>query len=112
MQREPTTDITKLRDFVPAILFAALTVAAVIGATLSAPPKGQMAVVFPPMTSELTAWALVREAGGLIVGPTQLANIVVAYAPDETFQNRVRALGALFFLTATGLCAPASDRTG
>lgn len=112
MQREPATDITRLRDFVPAILFSALTVATILSATLAAPPKGEMAVVFPPMTSELTAWALVREAGGMIVSPTQLSNIVVAYAPDETFQTRVRALGALFFLTATGLCAPASDRTG
>lgn len=99
-----------IRDFVPAIAFTLLFTGTVYGATMLPPPAGEMAVVFPLMTSELTAWALVREAGGLIVAPTKLPNVVVAYAPDETFQSRVQSLGALFFFAAKGLCAPAAER--
>lgn len=100
------TPITAIRDFIPAIAFTLLSGGTVLGATMLPPPKGEMAVVFPPATSELTAWALVRQAGGLIVAPTRLSNIVVAYAPDEEFQARVRSLGALFLFAAKGLCAP------
>lgn len=92
----------------PAVLFALLSAGAVVGVTMAPRSTGEMAVVFPPLTDELTAWAIVREAGGLIVSPTQLSNIVVAYAPDDQFQNRVRKLGALFFVAARGLCGPAA----
>lgn len=105
MIQRPTL-LTALRDFVPAVAFTLLSAGAVFAATMLPPPKGEMAVVFPPATSELTAWALVRQAGGLIVAPTRLSNIVVAYAPDTGFQTRVRELGALFLFAAKGLCAP------
>jgi hypothetical protein len=109
VRRTTQPDTARLADFVPAAFFALLAVTTVLVAAMAAPAKGQMAVVFPPMTSELTAWALVRQAGGLIVAPTQLPNVVVAYAPDETFQSRVQSLGALFLFAAEGLCAPSAN---
>ena len=98
-----------LRALLPAALLALATASIAVGATMAPPATGQMAVVFPPLTDELTAWAIVHEAGGLVVGPTTLANIVVAYAPDDQFQNRARQLGALFFVAAQGLCASVAD---
>ncbi|MET3928093.1 hypothetical protein [Devosia sp. 2618] len=71
-----------------------------------------MAIVFPPNTDELAAWSVVQQAGGLVVGPTALSNIVVAYAPDEEFQTRARQLGALFFIAARGLCASVALPSG
>ena len=91
--------------YIPAVLFA-LVSALALAAPMRAPDIGQVAVVFHPMTSEETAWALVREAGGSIVAPTRIPGIVVAYAHDTGFQSRIRDLGGLFFLAATGLCAP------
>ena len=91
--------------FLPAIAFA-LVSAVALAAPMRAPELGQMAVVFPPFTTEETAWALVRDAGGSIVAPTRIPNIVVAYAHDDGFQDRLRQSGGLFFLAASGLCAP------
>lgn len=88
------------------MLLTLFSAGVVFAGTMLPPRTGEMAVVFPVLTDELTAWALVREAGGLLVAPTQLPNVVVAYAPDDSFQDRVRSLGALFFVAAQGLCAP------
>lgn len=93
------------KQFLPALLFAAFSALA-LAAPLRAPETGEMAIVFPPFTSEETAWAIVRQAGGSLVAPTRLPNVVVAYASDSGFQERISALGALFFVAATGLCAP------
>lgn len=101
-----------LRAVLPALLLALASASIALAATLAAPRSGEMAVVFPPFTDELTAWSLVREAGGLIVGPTRATNIVVAYAPDDDFQNRMRQSGALFFVAAKGLCASVSPSSG
>ena len=95
-----------MRELVPALCFSAIAVALAVGMTMAAPARGEMAVAFSPFTSELTAWAIIREAGGLMVAPTKLPNVVVVYAADDAFQERARALGALLFLKATGLCAP------
>lgn len=95
-----------LRDLLPVMI---LTVAGAMLAgaqTMAAPQSGQMAVAFPPFISETAAWEVVREAGGYVVAPTRLPNVVVAYAPDPDFQDRARRLGALLFLSAKGLCAP------
>lgn len=97
--------LSSWKQFLPALLFAAFSALA-LAAPQRAPETGQMAVVFPPFTSEETAWAIVRQAGGSLVAPTRLPNVVVAHAADSGFQTRVGALGALFFLAATGLCAP------
>jgi hypothetical protein len=98
-----------LRAFLPAIGFAIISGLLVLYSFMAPPAQGEMAIVFPPMTDELTAWSLVQQAGGSIVGPTRLSNIVVAYSPDPQFQQRLRDLGAWFFLAASGLCAPATS---
>jgi|GEM_PF-1041668 hypothetical protein len=97
--------LSEWKQFLPAILFAAFSALA-LATPMPAPERGEMAIVFPPFTSEETAWALVRQAGGSLVAPTRLPNVVVAYAPDSGFQQRMSEMGALFFLAAAGLCAP------
>ena len=95
-----------MRDFLPAL--ALTLIASVIGfsTVIAAPPQGEMAVVFPPFTSEQQAWAAIRAAGGLMVGPTRISNVVVVFAPSEGFQAAARSQGALLFLKAEGLCSP------
>ncbi|MBE7732336.1 hypothetical protein [Devosia faecipullorum] len=73
---------------------------------MRAPETGEMAVIFPPFTTEETAWAIVRDAGGAFVAPTRIPNIIVAHTNDTGFQRRVQEMGAIFFLAANGLCAP------
>jgi hypothetical protein len=99
-----------MRQLAPALIFSAVSILLVTAFMLAPQSKGQMAVAFPPFTSEETAWSIVIAAGGYAVGPTRLPNIVVAYADDAGFQQRARSLGALFFLKASGLCAPQLDR--
>lgn len=94
-----------MRAVFPAIAFAALSLSLGFSVVMAPPAKGELAVVFPPLTDEMTAWAIVRSAGAQMVGPTQFPNIVVAYAPDQRSQDRMRQLGALFFLAAKGLCS-------
>jgi hypothetical protein len=90
----------------PALLLSAFVFAVVAIGTYAPPAHGEMAVVFAPGTSEQTAYYTVLAAGGRFVGPTRLDNIVVAYAADAGFAERVRVAGALFLLAAHGLCAP------
>jgi hypothetical protein len=92
-----------LRQFLPAVLFAVIVIA-IAGPAALTTPQGEMAVVFPPFTDETTAWALVRAAGGMIVAPTFLDNVVIAYAVDDGFQSRIRQSGALFLFAASALC--------
>lgn len=92
--------------WLPAFAFALLS-AALLAAPQAADDMGEMAVIFPPFTSEITAWDRVREAGGYVVGPTRFSNIVVVYTDDPAFKHRVSQLGALWFTQATGLCAEA-----
>ncbi len=95
-----------IRTLMPVLVMALLTVAVALGASYSPPATGQMAVVFPVSTDELTAWQVVTTAGGSIVAPSRFSNVVVAYAPDPEFASRVRSAGALFTLAARGLCEP------
>jgi len=95
-----------MRDFLPAIAFSLIAAIATFSATMAAPESGEMAVVFPPFTAETEAWATIRAAGAQIVAPTRIGNIVVVHASKTDFQTRARALGALFFVKAEGLCAP------
>lgn len=94
-----------MRSALPALAFAALTATLGIAATMAPPDTGVLAVVFPVMTDEVTAWSIVQSAGGQVVGPTQYSNIVVVYSPDIATRDRMRQLGALFFLAAKGLCS-------
>ncbi|WP_375452613.1 hypothetical protein [uncultured Devosia sp.] len=105
LARAACHDSFDLRALVPALAFAVLSAGLALATTMAAPQTGEMAVVFPPFTDERTAWALVSQAGGLVVAPTRVPNVVVAYAPDPQFQSRIARLGALFFIAARGLCA-------
>ena len=92
-------------------VFVALMTFAVGAANAYAPPaSGQLAVVFPPWVGEVEAFGLVAEAGGRIVGPSRFGNIVIAFAPDPGFAERIARQGALFTTQATGICGPASIR--
>jgi hypothetical protein len=88
-----------VRHFLLAIAFAVTTVTVVLSESMAAPERGEVAIAFPPFTSEMAAWEIVRAAGGSLVSPTRLPNVVVAFAPDKGFQERAQALGALLFLT-------------
>lgn len=101
-----------LRALLPALVLAVAAGTIALGATMAPPAVGEMAVVFPLFTDELTAWALVTQAGGMLVAPTRLGNVVVAYAPDPQFQHRMRQLGAVFFVAARGLCSSRAISAG
>ncbi len=99
-------------SWLPALAFAALAGAMSLSSVFATSDTGEMAVVFAPGVSELTAWSLLRQAGGLLVAPTALSNIVVAYAPDAGFKDRMRQLGGWFFIPAQGLCAALDPQVG
>jgi hypothetical protein len=91
----------------PAAAVTALALAGGAVAGYAPPPKGEMAVVFPPWLGEAGALARVIGAGGEVVGPSRFGNIVVAYAPDAGFSERVRSAGAWLTMAGTAfLCSP------
>lgn len=90
----------------PAVLLSALVFAVGAVAFYLPPAQGEMAVIFPFGTDEATAYALILEDGGRFVAPSRFANVVIAYAADPGFADRIRASGALFTLAAHGLCSP------
>jgi hypothetical protein len=92
----------------PALLVAALSLAGAFWAGYAPPETGDMAVVFWPGTDEQQTYAAVLAAGGRVVGPTRLGNVVIAHAPDPAFASRIRQFGGLFTLAAHGLCGPAT----
>ncbi|MBL1405810.1 MAG: hypothetical protein COC00_007490 [Rhizobiales bacterium] len=99
------------KTLAPALLIAffALTAEAVV---FYAPPaSGQMAVFFPPNTSETTAFEAVSNAGGSFVGSSRFSNIIIVYAPDEGFRQRISNHGGWFTLAAQGLCSPFATKT-
>jgi len=99
-----------MRDFVPALMFSLAVLLISFTTVAAAPEQGEMAVVFPPFTSEQAAWTAILQAGAFVVAPTRLSNIVVIYAPSADFQQRARAEGALLFVKAEGLCAPLTPK--
>ncbi|HTM78150.1 MAG TPA: hypothetical protein VL133_11050 [Devosia sp.] len=86
------------------LTFAALTVGSYLP-----PERGEVGVVFPPWTSQAEALGAVVAAGGKIAGVGRFANIVVAYALDDAFAQRVTQRGALFVAAAKGLCGPIEE---
>ncbi|MEW9612905.1 hypothetical protein AB3G45_03450 [Shinella sp. S4-D37] len=109
--REATQGVARfLPPSMPAMVMALLTAAGLLAADYAPPSTGQMAVVFPILTDEMTAWQIVVASGGSIVAPSRFSNIVVAYAPDPEFASRVRSGGALFTLAARGLCEPLTSQ--
>ncbi|KKB11026.1 hypothetical protein VE25_14665 [Devosia geojensis] len=97
-----------LHDLAPALGVAVLS--AILGAAaLHAPPEtGEMGVVFAPWTGQGEAIATIAAAGGRVVDTGRLPNVVIAYAADAGFDDRVRQMGAWFITAASGLCAPAA----
>lgn len=95
-----------MKALLPALGFSAIAALFSLGASMAPPERGEMAVAFPPFTNQAQAYAIVAEAGGHVVGPTKVPGMVVAYAGTSDFQDRARALGALFFTKASGLCSP------
>ena len=95
----------------PAMALTAFVVGAGAIAFYAPPATGEMAVVFPFGTDQRAAYRMILAEGGQFVGGSQLANILIAYASDSGFADRIRAAGALFTLAAHGLCAPAADTT-
>jgi hypothetical protein len=93
-------------SLLPALCLTLVAFAAGAIALYAPPATGEMAVVFAPGTDEASAYAAILAAGGLYVGPTQVPNIVVAYAADPDFSVRVQAQGGWFTLAASGLCTP------
>lgn len=90
----------------PALLVAAGVFCVGMAAAYAPPDKGEVAVVFPIGTDEYTAYSTIQAAGGRFVAGSKFSNIVVAYAADAQFHDRVKELGGLFTLAAFGLCAP------
>ncbi len=70
------------------------------------PDKGELGVVFPPWMDEAASMTAIVRAGGSIAAGTRFSNIVVAFAPDPGFSDRVREHGAWLTTAARGLCAP------
>jgi hypothetical protein len=73
------------------------------------PQKGEMGVVFAPWVDQVDAIRAIVDAGGRIAATGRFPNIVIAYASDEAFTQRVTAQGAWFVAAARGLCAPAME---
>jgi hypothetical protein len=101
----------KAGAMVPAIALIAVSLVLSAAAFYAPPTQGEMAVVFPFGLSEASEYSAVLAAGGSIVGSTRLPNIIVAFAPDPGFAERIRAAGAFFTLAATGLCTPVAVQT-
>lgn len=94
----------------PSLLLGSAAILVTLASLYAPPARGEVAVVFPFGTRSDAAIALIAEAGGRLVSTTQLDNIVVAFATDPQFLDRVRALGALFGFAGQGLCTPAKER--
>lgn len=90
----------------PALLVGVVVLVFGVAGTYAPPAEGEMAIVFAPGTSEASAYGAIVGAGGRIVGSSRFGNIVVAYASDTGFRDRIGAHGGLFTLAATGLCRP------
>jgi hypothetical protein len=71
--------------------------------------QGEVGLVFAPWISEADIHAAIGTAGGHFVNASRLPNVVVAYAPDESFHTKVRAQGAWLSISANGLCVGPDD---
>jgi len=96
---------------VPAVLIALVALFTEAAVFYAPPEKGQMAVFFPPSTTESVAISAIASAGGSFVSSSRFANIVIAYAPDAGFRERIAKHGGWFTLAAEGLCSPSNSQT-
>jgi len=90
----------------PAVAFAAITVAATFAILNPQDATGEVGLVFAPWASEAEVHQAVIRAGGRIAGPGRWSNAIVAYVPDPAFHARIRQEGAWFALAASAICAP------
>ncbi len=97
--------------FLPAFILALGSVAAMVVMSLRAPmlPGSPVAILFPPQTTLIDAFATVAAAGGLVERTGRWENIVVAVFPGR--EPPVRALedsGAwlVFNALVAGGCDP------
>lgn len=96
-------------DILPALGLSFCVLVFGAAAVYAPPARGEMAIVFPPGTSERDAYGAIVSSGGKIVGTSRFQNIVVAYAQDEGFRSRIIEHGGWFTLAATGLCSSADQ---
>ena len=96
----------------PALAVAGITAASALSTIYAPPATGEVGVVFAPWVSETQAVGAVLAAGGRLANSSRFANVLVAVAPDEGFHARIRAAGALFTISATGLCGPVAASEG
>lgn len=100
-----------IKALVPALLIAFFALMAEAAFFYAPPIQGQMAVVFPPNTSEITAFTAVTNAGGSFIGTSRFSNIIIVNAPDAKFRQRISNHGGWFTLAAQGLCSPSKIET-
>lgn len=98
-----------LFDLLPALGLSFCVLVFGVVAVYAPPARGEMAIVFPPGTSESYAYGAIVSSGGKIVGTSRFQNIVVAYAQDEGFRSRILDHGGWFALAAKGLCSSADQ---
>lgn len=104
--------MSRLANYLPALLIAALAIGVGLVGLRPAPAQGEMAVVFSPWTDATEAHRSVVAAGGSLADSSRFPNIIIAYSSDPGFADRVRQAGAWFLFAATGLCGPIADPRG
>lgn len=111
----PSSTKTKAREnflaLAPALSIALVALVAQSAMFYAPPKKGQMAVFFSPNTSQIAAFNAVSSAGGSFVGSSRFSNIIIVYAPDTGFRERISKQGGWFTLAAQGLCSPSNFQT-
>lgn len=107
----PSNKKTNIHALVPALLIALVAIIVEAAVFFAPPVKGQMAVFFPPGTTEVVAITAIARAGGSFVGSSRFSNIIIAYAPDGGFRQRISKHGGWFTLAAEGLCSPSALET-
>ncbi|MET3924221.1 hypothetical protein [Devosia sp. 2618] len=104
------TERPRWRAAVGLIVAAALLTFSAMAIGYHQPPeRGEIGVVFPPWVSQIEAFDAVIDAGGRLTAVGRFPNIVIAFALDGDFAQRVTARGALFVTAARGLCAPVEE---
>lgn len=105
-----TEDVHPGMTLLPSLLLGGAAIIITLATFYAPPARGEVAVVFPFGTRSEAAISLIGAAGGRLVTTTQLDNVVVAFATDPQFLDRVRALGALFGFAGRGLCGPSKEQ--
>ncbi|MCF4098697.1 hypothetical protein [Maritalea mediterranea] len=92
--------------FIPMVALMVIMMGFAVVGLAKAPDTGEMAVVFSPFESEERQLARIVSAGAYYVGPSRLGNVQVVIIDNADGREKLKALGAWFFVAADGLCAP------